>query len=232
MKTKKSIVLLSGGLDSMVSLAEAKLRTKVVLALTFDYGQKASEQEIISSRKISSFYKIPNKVLDMHCLKKITNSALTDVRKPLPKVSEEMLDDTRIMKKTAKEVWVPERNAIFITIAAAFAEKLKCDYVVCGFNLEESRTFPDNSREFVDSMNSVLKYSALMSIKAVSYTQNLKKEEIAKLGMKLNVPFHYIYSCYAGKAKMCGMCESCQRAKRAFKKVNAYSLIKKKFIYQ
>jgi 7-cyano-7-deazaguanine synthase len=89
--------------------------------------------------------------------------------------------------------------------------------IVTGFNSEEAAAFPDNSAEFVCAANTALNYSTLNKVKLVSYTQAFDKTKIIKLGLELNLPFQYIWSCYKGENKMCGRCESCLRLGRAAK---------------
>ncbi|MFH1452357.1 MAG: 7-cyano-7-deazaguanine synthase QueC [Armatimonadota bacterium] len=208
---KKSIVLLSSGLDSTVNLAMAKKHTKVILALTFDYGQASSKKEILNSKKLCKFFKVKYKIIKLDFYKGLIKD------KKIPTIKLKDLNNIKLTKKTAQKIWFPNRNALFINIAAAFAEKLKADIIIAGFNKEEAKTFPDNSKEFVNCINRTLKYSALSGIIAKSYTQDLTKKEIVKLGIKLNAPFKYIWPCYKGGKKPCGACESCVRYLRALK---------------
>ncbi|MBI2251762.1 MAG: 7-cyano-7-deazaguanine synthase QueC [Armatimonadetes bacterium] len=214
----KSVILLSSGLDSLVNLALAKKETQISLALTFDYKQKALRREIAQSRKICKYYKISHKVLKIPWLSEL-GSALTGGM-DLPALKEDELDNLKKTSKSAKLVWVPNRNSLFINIAACFAEKLKCSLIVAGFNKEEAQTFPDNSLEFVKRINQSLKFSTLKKIKVKSFTQNLTKKEIIKLAIKLKLPFQYLWSCYESGKIMCGICESCLRLKRAIRDKN------------
>lgn len=211
----KSIVLLSGGLDSTVSLAHALKESEVVLTLTFDYGQRAAEKEKAAAAALAAHYKLRHRVIELPFLKEITGTALVSVDEDLPQPDLSGLDDYEKSTATAAAVWVPNRNGVFINIAAAFAEAYHCGLVVTGFNREEAVTFPDNSPEFVSAASSALSYSTLNKVKVVSYTQRLDKVEIIRLGMKLDVPFQYIWSCYKGEENMCGLCESCLRFRRA-----------------
>lgn len=208
----KSIVLLSGGLDSTVSLACALRESEVDMCLTFDYGQLAAFREIQAATALTAHYDLRHQVIAIPFLGDITNTALvkSDLALPEPKISE--LDEST---DTAAQVWVPNRNAIFIHIAAAYAESRGAQLVVAGFNSEEAAKFPDNSIRFVQAINETLQHSTLQQVKVVSYTQRLHKEDIINLGLKLSVPFSYIWSCYRGEEKMCGRCESCLRFKRA-----------------
>lgn len=222
----KSVVLLSGGLDSSVSFIKARDETDVELALTFDYGQRAANKEIEAARRICEMYKVSHKVVKLPWLLEVTSTALVNRDKEIPQFD---FKDSNVLD-TARLVWVPNRNGVFINIAASFAESLSCSVVVTGFNKEEGETFPDNSALFIDAINRSLKFSTLTSIKAISFTSNLDKSEIVTLGKALGVPLHYIWSCYDGEDRMCGRCESCQRTIRAFKATNNWNLISHRFV--
>lgn len=211
----KSVVLLSGGLDSTVSLAHALRESEVALCLTFDYGQRAAGKEKKAAATLAAYYQVEHLVMELPFLRQITSTALVKSDLDLPEPDRAVLDDLEASNASAAAVWVPNRNGLFVNIAAAFAESRKCDLVVTGFNREEAGSFPDNSVEFVAAANRALSYSTMNKVKVVSYTQRLDKIEIIRLGIRLGVPFHHIWSCYRGQDKMCGSCESCQRFKRA-----------------
>lgn len=229
----KSICLLSGGLDSLVSLAIAKRETEVILAITFDYGQKSFKDEKLAAQKIAEHYNIPHKIIKLDWLKEITKTSLVNKQDSIPMYTEEdLVTKADLFLKNVNLVWVPNRNAVFVNIAAAFAESLGADLIVCGFNSEEAANFSDNSLRFVNSANALLRVSTLSRPKIVSYVQSYQKSGIVVAGLNLNVPFEYIYSCYnsSKEGKMCGRCESCIRVKRAFKDVNKFDIIKDKFL--
>ena len=227
----KSVAILSGGLDSLVSLALAKKESEVVLALTFDYGQKAASEELKAAAKIASHYLVPHKRVTLDWLKQITKTSLVSTKAEVPSVSEQDLAGRlEITQASAKAVWVPNRNAVFVSIAASFAEALEAELIVAGFNSEEAQTFSDNSLQFVSSCNQLLRLSTLSKPKVVSYVQSFNKSGIVNTGLKLGVPFELIYSCYRGTPNMmCGTCESCSRTKKAFRDTGNYDLIKARF---
>src|SRR5574344_1468096 len=105
----KSIILLSGGLDSLVSLGISKEKFNIELALTFDYGQKSAKEEISASKKICDYYKIEHKIIKLDWLKDITQTALVSGVN-IPIVSEEDLHSKKFVENSAKAVWVPNRN--------------------------------------------------------------------------------------------------------------------------
>jgi 7-cyano-7-deazaguanine synthase len=220
----KSIVLLSGGLDSTVSLKEAVKRTSVSLVLCFDYGQKAAKQEVRACRNICHHLKLPLQTIKLDWLKKISTTSLVNKDKKIPLPKDLGKAEA---KKTAKLVWIPNRNGLFINIAAAFAESLGCQLIVTGFNLEEAKTFPDNSADFVRRINSTLQRSTMNRPKVISYTQAMTKEAIIRKGKANKSPLRFIWSCYFGNNKMCGKCESCQRLIRALKLTNSLDWFKR-----
>ena len=223
----KSVAILSGGLDSLVSLALAKKESEAVLAITFDYGQKAAAEEIKAATKISKHYSVPHKVIVLDWLKQITKTSLVSPREEVPTVREQDLEGRlEITQASAKAVWVPNRNAVFVSIAASFAEALGAELIVAGFNSEEAQTFSDNSLQFVSSCNQLLRLSTLTKPKLTSYVQSYNKSGIVNTGLKLGVPFDLLYSCYRGAKKMCGSCESCSRTIKAFKDTGYFDLIK------
>ena len=215
MSKNRSLVLLSSGLDSTVNFCKAVRETELVMVLTFDYGQRAAESEIARAKKICQKFEVRHEILKLDWLKEITKTALVNGKQKLPRFTRTQLDDEDLTRETARQVWVPNRNALFINIAASYAEHLNADQIVVGFNAEEAQTFPDNSRAFMERINESLRYSTLKQPKVISYTADLNKRQIVDLGKALGAPFELIWSCYESGDKICGQCESCQRYARA-----------------
>ena len=118
----KALILLSGGLDSFAALGCFKDKYGIELALTFDYGQKSVIQEIEASKRISDFYGIKHNVITLSWLKEITKTAL---------VAEKEIPTTELgTKESAQKVWVPNRNGLFLNIAACFADSFGFDYII------------------------------------------------------------------------------------------------------
>jgi 7-cyano-7-deazaguanine synthase len=212
---KKSVLLLSGGLDSTVNLLAARKESQVVLALTFDYGQRAVTREIEAAEKITRHFQIQHQVLKLPFFKDFGQSSLTDHKQTVPTGSQVSIDDLKTSQETAKSVWVPNRNGIFLNIAAGFAESMKADWIIPGFNREEAATFPDNSQEFLEAATVSLGFSTSNKVQVRCLTTNLNKPEIVRLGLKLGIDWSWIWPCYFSFAKWCGQCESCLRSKRA-----------------
>ncbi len=219
----KGIVLLSGGLDSLVSLGLGKEEYGICLALTFDYGQKSAEQEIEASSKICKYYGLKHEVIKLDWLKNITHTALV-ADKHIPQ-GQDLKDSVQ----SAKNVWVPNRNGLFLNIAAAFADGEDYDYILIGANKEEGQTFPDNSAEFIERVNAEFEFSTRKHPKVIAPLINFDKNDIVKQALKNKIPLEYVRSCYSDTAKHCGVCESCMRLKNALLYNNDTYYIKELF---
>ena len=218
---RKSLILLSGGLDSAANLAFTAYFDEPALALTIDYGQRAVLPEINAAKKLADYYGVEHQVLDLKWLGALGGSALTTNKIDVPEMAASKLDDLAASKETAKQVWVPNRNGVLINVAAAIAESRKFQQVVVGFNQEEAATFPDNSSQFLGVATLSLRYSTSNGVKVACYTDLMVKKEIVQALRNLDKPFPFemVWSCYqSGETtggKMCGKCESCQRFIRA-----------------
>ena len=133
----------------------------------------------------------------------------------IPIGNQVQIDSLAMSEQTAKSVWVPNRNGIFLNIAAGFAEALECDVIVPGFNLEEAATFPDNTAAFLNASTAAFQFSTSNHVQANCFTTDKNKSEIAQLGKELQLPFELIWPCYQNLDHWCGECESCQRSRRA-----------------
>ncbi len=216
-----SVVLLSAGLDSTVNLRCALDSGRARLALTFDYGQRAARRESAAAARMCDRLGVRHKVLPLKWLGAISDSALVKKGRPLPRPRPGHLDDPVASARTARRVWVPNRNAVLLAVAAAYAEALDADEVVAGFNAEEAAAFPDNSAEFVNAFNRMLSHSTMRDVKVRTYTGRRAKPAIVTLGLRSNAPLDLVWCCYAGGRRLCGKCESCLRFLRAIRVAGA-----------
>ncbi len=214
----RSIVLLSGGIDSAVNLAFAVLNTEVVLCLTADYGQQPVKQEIAAARSLAEFYNCPHEVVQLPFLAELQvwrHNLQEETKHKSPRCLDGDPEGSASERKKAAVAWVPNRNALLVNVAACYAEVIKSNYIITGFNREEALIFPDNTSQFVEAINGSLAYSTTIGVKALSYTQRLNKAEILALGQRLGLPFHLTWSCYYADKHPCGVCLSCLHWKRA-----------------
>ncbi len=211
----KSVILLSGGLDSLVSLAHAGEKYNISLALTFDYGQRAAKKEIESSKKITEYFNIEHKIIEIPWLKEITQTSLVNTEQALPALKSDELDNPVLTENSAKNVWVPNRNGLFLNIAASYCDSYNYSHIIFGANKEEGTTFPDNTQEFIDKINESFEYSTLVKPKVIAPLINLNKIEIIKIALGIKAPLYLLRSCYTDEKEHCGKCESCLRLNRA-----------------
>jgi 7-cyano-7-deazaguanine synthase len=197
----KAVILLSGGLDSSVCLAEAAKESAAECCIFCDYGQAARKPEWEAAQYMGTFYGVRTERVELGWLKDLVPSGM---REGAVRGAE-----------SAEDAWIPNRNGVFVNVAAAYAESLQCDTVIAGFNIEEAAEFPDNSLAFIDAVNTALSYSTKTSVRLESFTSNMSKGEILSRGIELGVPLSRIYSCYAGTTPMCGVCASCRLLKSA-----------------
>ena len=221
---KKAISVLSGGLDCTVATSVFS-RDYEIYAITFNYGQKSFKRELKASKEICTKMNWQHEVIYLPWLAKISNSSL-NTSEDIPELSNDDLDDIKKSSESASSVWVPARNTVFTSIALSYAESMGAEIIIVGWNCEEGTTFPDNSQEYLDEFNELIKVGSPENIKIEAPAIDLNKEEIVKLGLEVGAPIELSYSCYKGEDKHCGVCESCMRRKRAFKKLGLKDLTK------
>ena len=227
MKNKRNaVILLSGGLDCSTALASTINKYNYTLALTFDYGQKALEKEVVAASKIAKFYNTEHKIIKLDWLKEITTTSLVSGKDIPENVDILQMKET---KQSADAVWVPNRNSVFINIAAAFLDAMQGGVIVIGANKEEAQTFSDNSKEFINEINKSLKFSCSQNVEVAAPLIDLDKTQIVSLAVQSGLPLEYINSCYSSKEGHCGVCESCLRLKKALLNCGQEKIVKMLF---
>lgn len=212
----RAVILLSGGLDSGVALAEWCTRGgTVALALTCDYGQRAAEREALAATRLAHRFGAPWCLVDLPWLGEVARragSTLIAGTPPLPQGTPAAPGDQR----SAAAVWVPARNLVLCAVAAAYAEELGAEAIVAGLNREEAETFPDNSPEFAAAATSVLRYACRGPVRVESPIQGLDKVGIVARARAHGLTQADFWSCYDDGGEPCGRCESCARSARAW----------------
>lgn len=214
MAKPKAISVLSGGLDSTVTTAFCRDKYDVHV-LTFNYGQRSAKMEIQSAKAICKELGLEYTLIELPWLKDLGRSALTS-NEEVPHLKINQLDNKEICDETARRVWVPGRNVVFTAIAISFAEAWGAVKIIVGWDFEEAATFPDNSKEFLNSFNKTLEVGSLYDIEIEAPLISMTKKDIVELGAEINAPVDLTYSCYMGEEEHCGVCESCMRRRRAF----------------
>jgi 7-cyano-7-deazaguanine synthase len=223
------VALLSGGLDSSVAAFMAARRGPVAVALVFDYGQRAAKREKAAAQRIAERLKAECRMIELPFLREVTKTALVMNDRVIPQVKLSKLDDRTETEKSAQQVWVPNRNGLFLNVAAAVAEGEGFGEIVVGFNAEEAATFPDNSANFISRAEACFELSTLSRPTICAPTIGMTKTEIVREGLKHDVPFAEVWSCYLGGKRMCGRCESCLRSARAYQNAGIWERRRERF---
>ncbi len=213
MSGNKAVVLVSGGMDSLVTAAIAKNDCDKIYFLHVNYTQKTQKKELESFKKIVGFFK-PDKSLitDISYLKQIGGSSLTD-----EKISvKEHGKSTEI-----PDSYVPFRNAHLISIAVSWAEVVGANRIYIGAVEEDSSGYPDCRESFFKQLEKAIDLGTKheTKIEIVTPLIHKTKSEIIKIGKELNAPFEFSWSCYKNNEIACGLCDSCFLRIKAFKEI-------------
>lgn len=218
MKNEKTVVLFSGGLDSTTALYWAKKSFQQVFALMVNYSQRHSI-ETQMAQKIAKHLEIEAYLIEFP-LKNLVYSALIDKEKEIP-------DSLATSKNEAgiPFTYVPFRNGIFLSLAAAFAESRQVFNIVTGFNRIDTPDYPDTTESFTKKMQDAINEgtSALITGKRFNIHTPLitkTKKEIIRWGLELRADYSYSISCYRGEEIPCLKCPSCDIRENAFKQLN------------
>ena len=201
---EKALVLLSGGLDSAVTLYQAKTdlfnSEDSIEIIFFDYGQRHLNKEGKGSARLAGSLPRFRKELNLDFL--TGNTSLLQNSDESPRIEE--------TEDAIPSSWVPQRNMIFLTYAFAYADVIEADYIYTGFNAVDYSGYPDCRPEFVSRAEEALNFARkryvednhLILIRTPIILKS--KAEIVKLGLDLGVPFELTYSCYYGEEEACG----------------------------
>jgi len=214
---KKAVILLSGGLDSTTVLAIAQAQGYLCHCLSFSYGQR-QEIELTRAREIAARAGAFHLVLNLD-LAKIGGSALTtDQAVPKHRSLAEM-------GEMIPATYVPVRNIIFLSHAAAWAEVLGAQDIFIGINALDYSGYPDCRPEFIAAFATMLNLGTKAGTEGGrpftihSPLLYLNKAEIIRQGLELGVDYGLTHSCYdpAAQGQACGACDSCLLRAKGFR---------------
>jgi 7-cyano-7-deazaguanine synthase len=208
----RSVVLLSGGMDSATVLAVARAAGDDCFALSFDYGQKHSA-EIDASRILAKrLGALEHRVIEID-IGQLGGSALTDTAIDVPEAGGEGIPVT----------YVPARNTVFLSIALAWAEVLEADSIYTGVNAVDYSGYPDCRPEYIAAFQNMANLATRRAVEGqpmaiIAPLIDMSKGDIVKLGRRLGVDFSLTVSCYSADARgaACGHCDACRLRQEGF----------------
>jgi len=211
----KAVVLLSGGLDSAVTLYYAVSKGYKCECLIFDYGQR-HKKEVSAAKKIAASCGAPLRVVKFRM--PLKGSALLDRHIAVPK--------GRHIGGGIPATYVPSRNTVFLSFGASFAETIGASAVFIGANAVDYSGYPDCRPRYFRIFNELVKAGTKAGVEnrkigIKAPLVGMSKADIVKLGRKLGVPFGLTWSCYSGGKRPCDKCDSCVIRAKGFKEAKA-----------
>ena len=216
----KALVLSSGGIDSTtcLGLAIQKYGKENVISASLYYGQK-HDKELECARKIAEYYGIRHIEDDVSGVMKYASQVCT-LMKGGKEIKHESYED-QIKENGFVDSYVPFRNGLFLSIAAAYAVSLfpnmECE-IYYGAHADDAagNAYADCTPEFSKAMGEAINLGTYNRVKVVSPFIDYTKAMVVRVGLDLQVPYHLTWSCYEGHEKQCGVCGTCRDRKAAF----------------
>jgi 7-cyano-7-deazaguanine synthase len=208
----KAVVLLSGGLDSTTTLAQALEDGCEVTAISFRYGQRHT-RELRSAEDVCKHYGVDHVIIDLDLSS--FRSALTREDIDVPMDREGKLDEKIPI------TYVPARNIVFLSIAAGLCESIDADRIYIGVNVVDYSGYPDCRPEFFEAFEAMISKGTKAGvegnpIRIMTPIMNDSKADIVRRGKALGAPLHLTWSCYNGGDRACGHCDSCRLRLKGF----------------
>jgi 7-cyano-7-deazaguanine synthase len=190
------------------------------VALTFTYGQRHA-RELESARSIVRHYGLGRHIVVDLDIGKYLGSSLTQRSTHIPTGSDPAIDGEQI-----PSTYVPARNIIFMSVAAAIAESMAADTVVIAANSVDFSGYPDCTPEFMDAYQRMLDVGTRRGVEGEAVRIDapllrMSKADIVGEAIRLEVPLELTWSCYAGKERACGVCDSCRLRLKGFREAGA-----------
>ena len=204
---KDSVIIVSGGMDSITMLYE--YRDRIKLAISFDYGSNHNAREIPFAKLHCDRLGIRHIVLSLDFMRQYFKSSLLEGAESIPEGSY----DEDNMKSTV----VPFRNGIMLSIAIGIAESHHLKYVMMANHGGDHTIYPDCRPEFVHAMSDAAVAGTFVGVELWAPYTDLTKAEIAQQGKSLGVDYAETWSCYKGLEHHCGNCGTCLECKNALR---------------
>lgn len=208
---KRCVVVCSGGLDSTTAAAHAlKVDHRTPLLLHFRYGCRAEEREVEAVRNVANHLGVEHVIADLSWLKELGGSSLTDPNAAIAGPIE---------GAEYPHEWVPARNLMMISSAAALCDARGIGEIYMGLNLEEGAVYPDNTVEFYERSAALLQFATLVRPVIRMPLARMMKWQIVKHAHAIEAPIHLSWSCYRSGPVHCGDCGPCYMRHTAHKMI-------------
>jgi 7-cyano-7-deazaguanine synthase len=204
----KTLVLLSGGMDSVTALHWARSEHEVVGAVSFDYGAKHNHREIPLAAWHCAQSGVKHDIIDLDFVNRLFASDLLKSGGEIP--------DGHYAHETMKQTVVPFRNGIMLAIACGLAESREAEALVIAAHAGDHTIYPDCREPFMQGMAAAMREGTYAKIELLRPFIHLDKAGIAKLGAALGVDYGKTWSCYKGGELHCGKCGTCVERIEAF----------------
>lgn len=219
-KSVSAVVLLSGGVDSSVlaHYVVRRLECAPVYALSFHYGQRHARELECARFQAQAVEVASHEVVDISFLGTMlrAGSALIEGGATVPNLRQ--LSSGEL---TQPPTYVPNRNMMLLSIAAAYAEAHGVAGVFYGAQAQDEYGYWDCTRDFLERINHILGLNRRNSVRVHAPFIEKRKAETVRLGLELGVNFARTWSCYRGGEIACGTCPTCVERLNAFREVGA-----------
>jgi 7-cyano-7-deazaguanine synthase len=212
----RSVVCLSGGMDSCVTAALAARDTEA-FAVHCSYGQRTEARELAAARAVAERLGLREFLhVNIGVFRQIGGSALTDRNIAVPDASAEFRDHG-LIEQHVPVTYVPFRNAHFLSAAVSWAEVLGAELIYIGAVEQDSSGYPDCRPAYYQAFQQLVRTGTREgTIEIVTPLIDKNKAQIVRLGLECNAPLDLTWSCYREEEQACGACESCILRLRAF----------------
>ncbi|MDH4943913.1 7-cyano-7-deazaguanine synthase QueC [Sulfurimonas sp. C5] len=217
---KKAVCIMSGGMDSTLAAYMMKKEGFEIVGVHFNYDQRTQTKELECFEAICKKLDVKEKyVLDLDFFAKLGASALTDKNIEVP---------TSGIEEGVPVTYVPFRNGIFLSMAAAIAEKEGASVIAIGVVEEDSSGYPDCRENYIEAMQKAINLGTKdeTNIEIRMPLVHLKKSEIVQEAVKLDVALELTWSCYKSEDAACGVCDSCRLRLNGFEQAGVKDPIK------
>lgn len=203
---KDSIIVLSGGMDSVTLLHQE--RDRIALAVTFDYGSNHNARETECARRQCALLDIEHIVVPLMFMKRYFRSSLLSGADDIP--------EGHYADENMKSTVVPFRNGIMLSVACGLAESRGLRHVMIANHGGDHAIYPDCRRPFIEAMGDAMRQGTYDGVDIIAPFTDITKARIAAIGHELGVDYSLTYSCYKGGERHCGRCGTCVERREAF----------------